>query len=461
MKSILVSVVVFFVGLLLVLSPVPGSARVYISVGDANVKKSLLALPAFQLQGDSQRKRDIELGEKIFSSLSQSLEFSNYFEFVDPKAFLEDPQSVGLRPAPEEPGGFEFKKWSVIGTEFLLRGGYKVKRRKVEFELNVYYVPQAKVVLQKVYRGTNRESEKIAYAAANDIIKALTGKEGIFKTKIVTLRSQGRRGKGVFVMDWNGKNLKKVSRLRTIHLSPTWSASGRQIAYTAYAYHPRARVRNPDIFIRDLEKRTNKIIFYGRGVNSGAAFHPLKDYLYFTRSQDGHPDIYRINSDGKELVRLTNGPHGAMNVEPKISPDGEKVVFSSDRSGRPMIYTMNVNGGEVKRLTFAGRYNSTPDWSPDGKLLAFAAHVEGRYDIFSIQPDGRGLRRITFAKKEDGSRANNEHPSFSPDGRHILFSSDRTGRRQLYVISPDGKNERQITFGNDDYSMPEWSPYLQ
>lgn len=440
---------------------------VYIDVGQAQIKKSILALTPLKYFGsDGANKSKIATGDLIYRTLYQDLEASNYFSFLNPDGYLEDPAKVGLKPAPGEAGGFDFKKWKTVGTDFLVRTGYRIAGSKVSLEAYVYHVPQAKVVMAKSYSGDKNASVKLAHTFANDLIESLTGKKGIFLTKFVGVRQQtGKSGnsivKEIYTIDWDGKNPTAVTNHDHISTSPAWSNSGKRIAYTNYAYHKKHKIRNPDLFIYNLDDRKRFLISYRKGVNSGAAFLPGDDEMLITLTLKGQADIYRMKSDGTNLRQLTRGPSGALNVEPAISPDGKEIAFSSDRSGRPMIYLMNIDGSNVRRMTFAGKYNSTPSWSPDGKQIAFAGYDKGHFDIFVINRDKTGLKRLTSAKKPNGKAANNESPSWSPDGRHIVFTSDRTGNKQLYITSPDGTNERQIT-KNPKYSWdrPKWSPYL-
>ena len=92
---------------------------IYIKVGDAKVKKSLLALPPFQFLGTPSVNPNFRsIGQELYTVFYNDLDVSSYFQFINPAAYLEDTQKVGLRPAPGEPNGFNFDNWKKIGSEF-------------------------------------------------------------------------------------------------------------------------------------------------------------------------------------------------------------------------------------------------------------------------------------------------------------------------------------------------------
>jgi Tol biopolymer transport system component len=68
-----------------------------------------------------------------------------------------------------------------------------------------------------------------------------------------------------------------------------------------------------------------------------------------------------MNADGSNQTRLTN--HTARDVYPVWSPDGTRIMFVSNRDGASEIYMMNTDGSNVVRITQSGN-NILPDWQP-------------------------------------------------------------------------------------------------
>ena len=71
--------------------------------------------------------------------------------------------------------------------------------------------------------------------------------------------------------------------------------------------------------------------------------------IAFTSDRDGNREIYLMNSDGTNQVRLTNNP--GIDDFPEWSPDGSRLAFLSQASGRDVIKLMNADGTGQTVLT--------------------------------------------------------------------------------------------------------------
>ena len=71
--------------------------------------------------------------------------------------------------------------------------------------------------------------------------------------------------------------------------------------------------------------------------------------IAFSSTRDGDSEIYVMDRDGSNQVRLTNDP--ARDYDPSWSPDGERIVFVSRRNGGvDRVYVMDSGGRNLKGL---------------------------------------------------------------------------------------------------------------
>ncbi|MYB94529.1 hypothetical protein F4054_21625 [Candidatus Poribacteria bacterium] len=62
----------------------------------------------------------------------------------------------------------------------------------------------------------------------------------------------------------------------------------------------------------------------------------------FSSNRNGNFEIYMMNPDGSQQVRLTK--HRANDLDPVFSPTGEDILFVSERSGERDLYIMRADG---------------------------------------------------------------------------------------------------------------------
>jgi TolB protein len=180
---------------------------------------------------------------------------------------------------------------------------------------------------------------------------------------------------------------------------------------------------------------------------------PLAQHQLLLLSHAGavEPDIYRMNADGSERVRLTfdGAQYGTMS----LSPDGQRFVYMS---GCTIIWTMNVDGTNARPLTtFESRCNRYPRWSPDGKFIAFSTTREGPYSIYVMNPDGSDQHNVSLAAQ---AVAPIIYPwGWTPDGR-VVFMHRGNGSAPLstYTVKPDGTDQRRM-FEREGDQTPRWS----
>lgn len=412
-----------------------------IAVGQARVKKSIIAFPALAIGNVSNDPEGVLRGVRDIAT--EDLAFSGLFDFLSPTAFVEDASKAGIKA-----GSFKFTDWSSIGSEFLLKGSGKISSGKMILEVYLYAVASGKEILGKRYEASVTASRKVGHTLANDVMFALTGKKGPFTSKVVFVSDRTGK-KEVYVMDYDGENIIKVTSRFSHAMAPAWSPDGSKIVFSAVAKN-KANVRNHNLYMYDLKSGNITLLSNKPGINSGASYSADGRHIALTMSFPGNPEIFLLDPVTKVAQRVTTS--FGLDVDPSFSPDGKQMAFVSDRAGRPMVYKMDVSGANVTRLTFAGQYNATPSWSPLGDKIAFAGWDQGKFDIFTMNVDGTNIERLTK------NMGNNEDPNFAPDGYFLIYSSNRMGKKNLYITNTDNTVHRRITTNFGNCEAPKWGP---
>jgi TolB protein len=86
------------------------------------------------------------------------------------------------------------------------------------------------IVLQKSYSGGPRLA---AHRFADDIVETVTGHKGIASTRIAFASSRTGR-KEIYTADYDGANVRQLTRDGTISVAPALAPDGSKLAYTGY-----------------------------------------------------------------------------------------------------------------------------------------------------------------------------------------------------------------------------------
>ncbi|HDS15686.1 MAG TPA: hypothetical protein ENN66_03575 [Proteobacteria bacterium] len=415
-------------------------AKIYLELNSPNLRRIPLAVAPLQpLCGCEQDQELAHQGRRI---LLDDLEFSTFFELLDDaSSYLEPSQSCGLVP-----GSFDFRNWSLIGAELLIKTGYSRSGDHLIVEFHLYDTLAGKMIIGKRYRGRVQDLRLLFHKFSNQTVESVTGLPGEFTSKIAFCgRNQAEEAQELYSCDYDGHERRQITRNRSINVSPAWSNDANRLVFTSY------RHGNPDLYLIDFIKGREERLTNRKGLNTAAAWSTDDRHLTLMQRYDDHCEITIIDAlTGETRRRLTESP--ANQASPCWSPDNRKIAFVSDRGGSPQIYITAVEGeNSWQRLTRQEAYNASPDWSAHNDTIVFTAKIDGIFQICTIKPDGRAYRQLTFA------RSDCEAPSWSPNGRHILFTQKLQGFSQLMTMDHQGRDLRQLTFDKMEKKNPAWS----
>ncbi len=136
-------------------------------------------------------------------------------------------------------------------------------------------------------------------------------------------------------------------------------------------------------------------------------------------------DIYTLPISGGTATALRQGM--AMEVQPRYSPDGKKILFTSDAGGGDNIWAMDRNGANANQITKESfRLLNNGTWTPDGQYIIARKHFTssrslGAGELWMYHLHGGGGLQLT-PRKNDQQDLN--EPSVSPDGQYVYYSED-------------------------------------
>jgi TolB protein len=409
----------------------PQSTDITLGISETASRMIPLALPGFVPASTPQTQK---AANEITETLRGDLSFSGFFNVVKPALYSD---IIGYSEKK-----VLYKEWLEIGAESVVLGKVLEEPGKIAVEGRLYDNRQQQLVMGRRYRGEPEAARSIAHRLGNEIVKQYTGQAGIFLTRIAFV-SQVGRGKEIFVMDYDGERIKRLTNNGSLNLNPAWSPDGSEIAFLSY------RSGRPELVILASNGELRKAFPQQKGdLNLAPDWSPDGKKIAFTGSREGNSEIFVLRVSDGQITRLTTNP--ALDTSPSWSPTAREIAFVSDRSGTPQIYIMDAEGANVRRLTYEGSWNDLPAWSPKGDKIAYCSRLEGHFDIFLRDLATQGTARLTQGP------SNNEDPRWAPDSHHLVFSSDRSGNYDIYEMISDGTGVRKITKGGRSFN-PDWS----
>jgi len=419
----------------------PAWGKVYIDLAAPSQRPMPVAVQEFRdlTQGAKDSEARKTIAKELYDAAITDLRFSGFFSVIDKKANLEDPLTSGLTEA-----GTDFKLWRSIGADALVKGSFSVEGDKLTVEIRFFDCVTERLITGKKLSGSAKNPRRIIHFFSDAVYEALTGKKGVFTSKILFVSGSGGN-KEIYSADYDGKNAAKMTANRSINLSPQWSPDGKKVLYVSY------KRGAPAMYSLDLTTGKDEPLSTRPGINIAGRYSPDGKKIALTLSAEKSPELFVLDLSTREYRKLTD--NNGIDVSPTWSPDGARIAYVSDTAGNPHIFMLEFSTGKTKRLTFKGKYNSSPSWSPDGSRIAFARSDGGKFNIWTMKPDGEDLTQLTF----DGD---NRHPSWSPDGRHIIYSSSEKGG-MLKIMRADGTGVMKLDTGIRGEKAPAWSPFLR
>jgi TolB protein len=253
-----------------------------------------------------------------------------------------------------------------------------------------------------------------------------------------------------------------LPQLTTGPSSVAWSPDSRTIVYSMAG----------SLWRQSLDSSAAEQLTSGPGYDYQPDWSRDGRWIVYAKYDNDAVELWALDITARQNHQLTTA--GAANVEPRFSPDGNRIAFvSTSYNGRFHIFTGDFHAGELKNLLrITGEKRSplpryyysafdheiSPAWSPDGTELLFVSnrgHIYGTGGFWRVKAEpGAEAREIHYEETNWKAR-----PEFSPDGKRIVYAS-YLGQpwHQLWTMPAWGGDAFPLSYGDFDNVNPRWSP---
>ncbi len=295
--------------------------------------------------------------------------------------------------------------------------------------------------------------EEAAHNAVDAVLSNLFNIAGICRSKLAFSVAVSSRNKDIYMCDFDGSNITRMTEDGTLCLEPQWSPDAKTIIYSyigpSYTLLKQRRLGDGSA------SSNTRIISRYSGINAGGALSPDGKTLALILTQNNQVDLFVRPLEGGELKRLTNNK--SVESSPCWSPDGSKICFVSDASGRPLLYLIDpVKGGDPVMISgLTGSERVAPDWSSDGRI-AYCAKVGSQYQLAVAKITGNAgtMEKIGLPGKDVFP---GENPSWAPDNRHIIMADSKG----ICIIDTRLGTKRVPFTSKSQVVQPSWSPIVK
>jgi YD repeat-containing protein len=177
----------------------------------------------------------------------------------------------------------------------------------------------------------------------------------------------------VYVMNADGTGQTRLTTDAADDCNAIWSPDGNKIVFQS--------LRNGtyyQVYTMNADGTSQTNLSNGSAADYQPSWSPDGSKIAFASERDHAeaPSIYVMNANGSSQTRLTFSSELVRDEQPAWSRNGTKIAFVSTRDGNKDLYVMNADGSNPLKLTNTLENDDSPYWSPDGTQIIFRSERE-------------------------------------------------------------------------------------
>ncbi|GIW95000.1 MAG: hypothetical protein KatS3mg110_3041 [Pirellulaceae bacterium] len=158
---------------------------------------------------------------------------------------------------------------------------------------------------------------------------------------------------------------------------PSWSPDGKRLVFTS------TRDGNPELYVIDREGKNLKRLTTYPGTDTHPNWSPDGTRIAWATDRWGSLEIAIMSVEGELLERLTQNDW--LDDYPCWSPDGRYLAWMSHQGGQYEIYVMDLESRQTFNASCHPAADMFPSWRSDGRLC-WVSQRDGVWDIYLTEP---------------------------------------------------------------------------
>jgi Tol biopolymer transport system component/beta-lactamase regulating signal transducer with metallopeptidase domain len=206
------------------------------------------------------------------------------------------------------------------------------------------------------------------------------------------------------------------------------SPCGRWMAYV------KGESADRDIFVSNVDGSGERRIVARPGRDDQPMICPEGRRILFMSREESGWKIYIHDLETGQDRFVVDGS------EARWHPGGNRILYSSAKTGHQNLWSVETDGRNPVRLTAGSQGDTGATMSADGRYLFYAAHHRWSYNLFRLDLLTGDLRQLTNSPQLDSE-------GFPNAAGYLFFTTFRTGAPQVARMRLDGEEQVVLTRG--------------
>jgi TolB protein len=238
-----------------------------------------------------------------------------------------------------------------------------------------------------------RNVRRLTYHHQTVVSPAISNDKKSVLYSLIALRN-GKQNVDLYIMDLETRKSKLLSTRKGINSGGVFLPGDKKILLTL------SYTGNAEIFELDIETKKLRYVTKHYADDVDPSVSSDGSLMTFLSSRAGRAMIYTLDPSKAEKGVKRISFVGRFNATPRFSPDGKTIAFSSWLDERFDIFRINSDGNGLVRLTKDFGSNESPTFSNDGDFIAFSSQrvlskKKAIQNIYIMDKDGDILGPLT------------------------------------------------------------------